>query len=259
MPLVFAGVFPSCPALIPELRAPEADLSVLDTARSTFEQELYLAKPEIVLLLSPSVGSLANTVTLQASPQLTATYEQFGDFSFSYTWAGSPQTAAKLSHDSYHAHLPVKLDSSTNQLDSESVIATTCIARHLEHTHILPIGSTLTDTDSQVALGTLLYNHTMDNPKRIAIIALGHLAATQKDSQDEAALFDAHIRDLLRSGNYEALQHIDSAEAMRHNCSLYAPLLTLSAIGAARGASYEEFAYQPYAGIGYTIGTLNIS
>jgi aromatic ring-opening dioxygenase LigB subunit len=263
MPLVFAGILPSSPLLLKEITTSSESLAVLDPGIQAFEEQLYLAKPEICILISESASTIPETCTVHAVPSFTGTLAHFGDFSKEVSWNGSPDVAAKLQHASYHSHVPMKLDSA-HQLDNESTVALELIGSHLKHCKMLPMGSMIDAVDTNVALGRLLLEFAMTSNKRVACIALGNLAATHDASSpfgevDGSASFDVRIRNIMVEGNCTALQHLTDYDPEAMQASLFTPLLILSGMCASMHATYQELGYTIDQGIGYTVGTLDVT
>jgi aromatic ring-opening dioxygenase LigB subunit len=265
MPLVFAGIVPSTPLLLAELSEKRDDsLEALSTAMTTMEQELYLAKPDVCILLSESAATIGDTCTVHTHPDPVASLIHFGNFSKQTPWQGAPDIAAQLLHASYDQHIPVKLES-TQILDDESTVILELLGIHIPHIKVLPIGSSLRSIDTNVAIGRLLKDWISSSNKRIAILAAGTLSATHtKDApfgmMPQSDTFDHDIRHMLQTCNTTAIQSITYPNAQAYHMSLYTPLLMLTGMCQEMDtASYTELAYAVSHGIGFTLGTLSVT
>lgn len=263
MSLVFAGVLPTTPLLLNSVHPdPSPELETLLEAGKKFEQELYLAKPDVVIYISNGAATIPETCTIHASPEFTASLSLFGDFSKETVWKGTPHAAAQIHHESYEMHLPIKLDSS-DTLDPDTTVAVELAGEHIT-SKVLPIGSNVESVDQNVALGKLLHEFTMNQNRRFACVALGQLSATHTDDSpfgmvEGSSEFDEQLRTHLRNGDCAAIQHMHPDQAMTMQATLYTPLVILSGLCNSMNTSYTEMAYRIDNGIGYTIGTLDVS
>lgn len=260
MPLTFAGILPTTPELLPEF---QSEAHPLQSMVADFEQQLYLAKPEVILILADTAATIADTCTLHVAPEFHANLSQLGDFSKEVTWKGTPDMAAQLLHHSYEAHVPLKLESS-DALDSESVVALELVGSHLDHIKVLPVGSMIESVDTNISVGRLLHEYIANTSKRVAVITTGHLAATHSDDSpygtvDGASAVDELIRSSLSNGNCDPIHTIDPNTVTSHHPTLYTPLLILSGICSSIDAHYTELGYHVHHGVGYTIGTMNVT
>lgn len=264
MPLVFAGILPNNPLLIDAFTTKEDEaLQSLQRSIQPFEESLYLAKPDLCILLSSSAATIDDMCTLHASPSFESTLAHFGNFSKTIHWQGTPDTAARMLHESYEHRLPIKLDSAA-VLDDESTIVLELVGTNLPHMRILPIGSGITDIGTNVAIGSLLKEFVSTTSKRVAVIAVGNLAATHTETspygtQPNSAGIDTRLRNILLQCDATALQSLSHAEMDRYHVQVFSPLLILSGMCQHMHMTYTEHSYAISRGVGYTIGTLNLS
>lgn len=264
MPLVFAGIVPSTPLLLSELAEKrDPSLESLSAAMSTMEQDLYLAKPDVCIVISESAATIADTCTIHAHPLAVASLIHFGDFSKQTEWQGTPDMAAQLLHISYEQHVPIKLESAP-LLDDETTVVLELLGVHLPHMKVLPVGSSIATIDTNVAIGRMLKDWVSSSNKRVAIILTGTLSATHTDDSPFGAVaqsdtFDHDVRHMLSTCNTTAIQSITYPAAQMHHMSLYTPLLILTGMCQDMDTAYTELAYAVSHGIGLTLGTLSVT
>ena len=236
MSIVFAGITPHPPALIPELTQDETPEDVKKTieALKELEQDLYLSKPDILIVLSAYSGVFEETFVINVEPTFTANFETFGDFSLSETWLGATDFAAKIMHGSYTQEIPIKLMSQPT-LDPGVTIPLHMLGDHLKHVKILPIGFSHLSVQQHVAFGQLLKEVCVSSNKRIAILVSGNLSSTLRDDSPaeyhpDGQLFDTNIRSYLTSCDCSELQHMSYGLVQNAQETIYKSLLILSGI-----------------------------
>src|SRR3989344_8062422 len=98
MSLVFAAVTPHPPMLIPTIGRDRVEqIAKTKEALLKLEQDLYLAKPQIILIISPHMSLFENAFSINAHTKLLSLFEHFGDVTTKKEWAGSPELAARIS------------------------------------------------------------------------------------------------------------------------------------------------------------------
>ena len=100
MALVFAGITPHPPALIPAIGKETGlmQLAKTKTALEQLEQDLYLAKTQVLIVLSPHEGRYDDAFVVNGHTTFKTSFEDFGAAVTSDTLRGSPDLAAKIGH-----------------------------------------------------------------------------------------------------------------------------------------------------------------
>ena len=83
MSLAFAAITPHPPLLIPGIGKDK--LSTLTNTKKSLElleQELYTAKPHVIIIISPHSSIFDQAFSVNAHTSFRSTFEKFGDFSF---------------------------------------------------------------------------------------------------------------------------------------------------------------------------------
>lgn len=248
MSLVFTGIVPHTPTLISELTKDESFIpEKTRTALASLEQDLYLAKPKIVIVLSGYSGILPDAFTVNAAPQFTAEFSQFGDFSISETWQGATDFAAIMLHHSYDLNVPVKLITE-KKLDPGVSIPLHLLGAHIEHVSVLPIGFSNLSVDHHVQFGSLLKEEIMNTNKRVAILVSGHFAETTHDA------YNTPIKKALHAVDFESIQHISETIVEAAYPTIHKSLLILSGILGDSHMMYTEYSYESPHDVGYLVG-----
>ena len=81
MPIVFSAITPHPPVLIPEIGKDNlAKIKKTEEAMKKLEQDLYAAKPESILIISPHGQIFDDAFNINLSASYKANFKDFGDF-----------------------------------------------------------------------------------------------------------------------------------------------------------------------------------
>ncbi len=256
MPLVFGAITPHSPVLIPEIgtKSREKATKTIE-ALSTLEENLYLAKPHLVIIFTPHSQAHSDTFVINAHTNFNSSFEEFGEHSLKNTYEGSPDFAAKISHEANKLNIPVKLVSE-QKLDHGSSVPLYALAGHLDHIKVLPISPCDLDPKSHLNFGNLIKELCMESDKRVAVIAssnLSHGITTDSPAgfREEGKKFDETLIQLLESHNTSGIATLDPVLIENAAETGYKPLLLL--LGALKNINYEfkRLAYEHPFGVGY--------
>jgi len=262
MSLVFSAVVPHPPLLIEAIGKDKlAKLEQTKQALSQLEQDLYLAKPQIIVVITPHGSVFEDAFSINANTDYTSNFAAFGDLETKDAWKGTPDFAARISHTAKEQNVPTQLISET-ALDHGVSIPLHLLANHLPDAKILPVGFSHLSTEMHNAFGEILKDAIMTSDKRIALIASADLAHTL--SQDAPAgfhadgeQFDGQVRALLSTKN--ATGYAGLPEALITNAAScgYRSILLLLAIMKDMNYEFKELSYEAPFGVGYLTGELS--
>jgi len=256
MPLVFAGITPHSPVLVPGVGPISHEKAVQTTeALSTLEENLYVAKPHILIILTPHTETHSDTFTVNANTNFIGSFEEFGDHSLKNAYHGSPDFAAKLSHATSKENIPLKLISQ-EKLDHGTTVPLYYLASHLPQIKVLPVGPSELPPTTHLAFGNLIKEVCMESDKRVAIIAsanLSHGLTTDSPAgfRKEGEKFDQSIIELLQSHNTTGIVTLSPELVEKAAETGYTSLLIL--LGVLKNVNYEfkNLAYEYPFGVGY--------
>ncbi len=259
MSLVFAGITPHTPALLGN--APEnarVRLGETRAALERLEQDLYAAKPQVLIIISPHTGLFDNAFTVNANPNFWPHLTEFGDVETDRNWKGTPELAAKIAHHKNHADLPVRLVSEEG-LDYGASIPLLTLTAHNPDLKILPVGFSGLSPVEHLEFGELIKETVEAEGIRAAIIASGDLSHTLSARapgkfHPQGKEFDRLVRDLLGSRNTVGLANLDPQLVKNADECGYRSILVL--LGALKGidSQFETLAYEAPFGVGYLTG-----
>ncbi|MBT3538768.1 AmmeMemoRadiSam system protein B [Candidatus Parcubacteria bacterium] len=264
MPLVFAGITPHPPLLIPTIGKDKIEkIEKTKEAFGKLEQELYLSKPHIIAIISPHGQIYEDAFTLNAHTHFESSFEEFGDHGTKNEWVGAMDTAARIGHMANEERMKVQLISE-EKLDHGSSVPLFHLTAHLPDVKILPIGYSGLDVKTHLDFGYLLKNAFMDTDKRVALIASGDLShGLTNDSPAGLSKvgeeFDTKIIELLESHNTSGITQLDPKFVEEASQCGYRSLLI--ALGALQNMDYtfKNYAYEAPFGVGYLTGEFNFA
>lgn len=200
--LVFSAICPHPPILIPTIGKDNIK-KIKETveAMKKLEQELYAAKPEVIVIISPHGEMIPDAFCINLNAQYKASFADFGDFTTKMEFKSSPMLALKIK-ERVENELPLVLSSLEN-LDHGASIPLFYLTKHLKDVEIIPICYSFLDYDKHFQFGQLLKKELAKTEKRVAVIASGDLShALTKDApagfSPKGAEFDKELITLLK-------------------------------------------------------------
>lgn len=259
MSLSFAAFVPHPPIILPSI-GQEQTKKVEKTAESLnlLEQELYVAKPDVIVVISPHGSLFEDSFSLNAHTSFESDLEQFGDFSTKKTWTGIPDFAAQIAHKGNVEKVPVRLVS-VGKIDHGVTVPLICLTGHLNGVKILPVGySGMSNTD-HLRFGELLKDSIMDSDKRIAVVASGDLShGLNNDApagfKASGAEFDQKIISLLENHNITGIAQMEDTFVKDAAECGFRSLLVLLGIIKNMNYNFKNYSYEAPFGVGYLVG-----
>ena len=260
MPLVFSTIVPHPPLLIPNIGKNE--IEKVKNTKEAMEKDLYLSKPDILLIISPHGSMFSDAFTINAHTHFVSDFEQFGDLSTKLEWRGADHLAAHISHASNKHNLPVQLVSQ-ERLDHGSTVPLYFLTQHLPNCKVLPIGYCGADAKTHLQFGELLKDIIMESGQRIAVIASGdlsHSLTTDAPAGYNKAgkEFDEKIIELLETNNIVGITNLDPAFVEDAGECGYRSFLILMGIVKNMHHTFKNYSYEGPFGVGYLVGNFVI-
>lgn len=259
MSLVFAAIAPHPPMLIPAIGKEQMEkLSATKKAMEQLEQDLYVARPHVIIVISPHGSLYDNAFTVNAHTHFISAFEQFGDLATKQSWRGAPEVAADIAHKGRKQGIPAQLVSA-EQVDHGVSVPLSYLANHLPEMEVLPVGYSCLSREDHAAFGRLLYDVIVERNRRAAVVASADLSHCLTEDAPEARrargrAFDAAIRERLENGDFAALRDLDEDTIEgAQSCGWRAILILLGLLGDARPA-WKTYAYEAPFGVGYLTG-----
>lgn len=258
MSLVFAAVTPHPPVLLPSLGKDMKELEQTKKAFLELEEELYLVKPQIILVISPHEGIYNDAFVVNAYTDFTATFERFGDVVTKYQFTGSPDFAAKMSHAGNNHGFPLRLVSEP-ALSYGASVPLSYLTAHLNNFKIVPVGYTRLSAKEHLDFGELIKDVIMSSDKRVAVIASGDLSHHLSEKAPggfriEGKKFDDELIALLETRNTMGIAQMNPELVDKAAECGYRSLLILLGILKNVDYRFKRLSYEAPFGVGYLTG-----
>lgn len=263
MPLVFAGVVPHPAILIPSIGKENSQaLDASRTALERLEKELYLTRPQRIIIITPHEGLFENAFSVNAHTDLHSHFETFGDMTTKYMWQGAPELAAKIQQETKKNTIPTRLVSN-EYLGHGASIPLTFLTTNVKEVKILPIGYCNLNANAHITFGHAIKNVLMNSDLRIAIIASGDMAHTLSESapagfHTDGKWFDSEIIKFLERERMHGIETLDTNRIKNADECLYRSLLILHGILGNMKYEFEQYAYEAPFGVGYLTGQFHL-
>ncbi len=263
MSLVFAAITPHPPLLIPSI-GKEAAKKIDKTKRALekLEEDLYLSKPEVIVIFSPHGNLLKDAFTVNLCPKYQSDLREFGDLSTQLTFNGEMQLMSSLRQACESVNITCR-SISEPPLDHGVTVPLYFLTKHLNNIPIIPIGFCDADWKTHLEFGGLIKEQIMNCNKRVAVIASGDLShALTTDApagfNPLGAEFDQKIQNLFALQNTTGLLQIDPAMISAAAECGFRAFLMLS--GVLRGVNYQyhSYCYESPFGVGYLTASFTL-
>lgn len=171
MPVVAAAVLPHSPLLIPTIARHHAPLFAATTAAvEEIVSDIYAAKPDLIIVLTPHGVSYPGTVVVSSSDSYQANLEEFGDLQTALDASGAPGLTHQLKVVAEREHLPMVLQTFPS-LDYGVGVPLYFLRQAKIETPILPISVAHHQPDIILRLGDALHDFLTGQVARAVIIA----------------------------------------------------------------------------------------
>lgn len=253
--ITFTCLVPHPPLLIPEIG--QDNLTKLDqtiTAYKHLEHELYVSKPDVILVLTPHGDISDKNFTINQNPKLRTRFKDFGDLVTNLVFDNDIAFGYQI-RESCETTLPMIL-TANEIIDYGTAVPLYYLVQNLKQTKIVVVTMSNISREEHVRLGMVIKDAAEKSNKRVAIVASGDLShKLHKDSpvgfSVKAQEFDQTIRRLLANKKNQEIIDLDENLILEAGECGYRPLLVL--LGIIKDSNYdiEELSYQSPFGIGY--------
>lgn len=265
MSLVFAGITPHPPTLLSTIGGDATeDVKGTRAALERLEQDLYVARPHLVIILSPHTGKFPHTFTVNGHTHFESSFGVFGDLATKQQWTGAPTLAAIIQRTvTDNSSLTVRLVSDPH-VDHSVSIPLMFLMTHLTEVPILPIGFSDLSPADHLRFGEVLKDVIMASDKRIAVLISGDMSHCHKTDgpggfHKDAAVFDETVIRCLETRNTAGLTQLDPTVVSNAQECLYRPLLIALGLLKNVSTSFENYSYQKPHGVGYLVGNFHLA
>jgi len=259
MPIVFAAITPHPPVLLPEIGKENlAKIQNTASAMEKLEQELYAARPDSIVVISPHGQILEDAFNVNLSADYKANFKEFGDFSLELNFKSDYMSIQEIrASDESQKQVPIVLTSS-QELDHGFSVPLYYLTKHLKSIPIIPITYSTLDWEQHFNFGNFLHGQLSKISKRFAIVASGDLShRLTKDApggySKKGEEFDKKLVELIRANKIDEILKFDPKLAQEAGeCGLRSILILLGILKQMNVVP-EILSYEGPFGVGYMV------
>jgi AmmeMemoRadiSam system protein B len=263
MALVFSCVSAHTPLLMPTIG--KEGLAVIEKTKNAMqqlEQDLYVAQPETIVVISPHGDGLPDAVTINLNSKYTSNFEEFGDLVTKLEWKAEVMLIDRIREDFKEKHLPLVLGSSEH-LDYGTAVPLYYLTQHLPQARIVPIVTSQLDMRTHHSIGKELKDEIMSSTKRVAVIASADLShRVGENSPDglspKGVAFDEKVLELMEKQNPMGVLDIDEAWVNEAQACGAKVLAMLAGLMDDVRCETKVLSYEKPFGVGYLVASMKI-
>ena len=262
MSLVFAGITPHPPILIPAIG--KNNLDQLEKTKLALEQlagELYAAQPDILIIISPHGNINPNAFTVNLAEKFTISFESFGDLSTKITLFGDSHLITsnkKKLRSKFNLNIIAE-----EKLDHGSGVPLYYLTSHLKEVKIVPIYFSMLDYQSHLEFGKSLKEAILETNERVAVIASGDMSHCLTKSapagfNPAGKEFDEKVIALIKNRDLQGIVNIDHELVDNAaECGLRSFLILFGVLNSIN-FNPEILSYEAPFGVGYLVANFRL-
>jgi len=264
MSFVFSCIAAHTPLLMPTIS--KENLALLDKTKQAMqrlEQELYVASPETIFIISPHGELLPDALTLNANPEYVTDFSEFGDLVTQVRWKSDFMLIDRIREDFKLKHLPLVL-MSAEKMDYGCGVPLYYLTQHLPQAKIAPLMTSHLDVKTHYEFGRQLKDEIMSSTKRIAVIAsadLSHRVGPQSPAgySPKGEELDNRINELVAKDQLRGILDIDQAWADEAKACGINVMAVLAGLMEDVSHTTEILSYEKPFGVGYLVASMRIT
>ncbi len=256
--LVFAALTPHSPLLLRTIGKDRTDkLSKTNEALKTLEGELYAARPDTVIVISPHGKPSMDGFVINLAPTYSMNLLDFGDMSTKASWPSDPMLAGEIRKKIRDKSEIPLLFSSDAEIDYGAAIPLHLLLGHTPEAKALAIYDSLLSPRAHFDFGKMLHRSILASTRRVAVIVSADLAQTLTDDapggfSPTGRKFDESIIKILRENDWDSLFSMEH-EALEAKACGYRPLLIFHGILQNLNNKTHILSYEGPFGVGYLV------
>ncbi|MEK7105612.1 MAG: AmmeMemoRadiSam system protein B [Patescibacteria group bacterium] len=256
--IVFAALTPHSPLLLPSVnKDKQKPIAKTKTAMAALADELYAAKPDVILIISSHGNLYEDAFTINLHDAYRPDLSEFGDLTLHRPFSPDFKLIDDIQRALRRKQFPIGL-TSDEKLDYGASVPLLLLTEHLPSIHIVPLSYSHLGGKEHFQFGDALKDVLVNSNKRIAVIASGdqsHALQTTSPAgfHKQGKAYDKAIQDAIVNRNTAQLLKL-TPESLEHahQCS-YQPILML--LGIMERLSYDPVihSYEFPFGVGYLV------
>lgn len=256
--LVFAALTPHSPLLIPAIGKDRTEkLAKTREALKELEGELYAARPDTVVVISPHGQPSMDGFVVDLAPNYTMNLTDFGDITTKGSWPSDPMLAGEIRKKIREKSDVPLLFSSEDAIDYGVSIPLHLLLGHIPQAKALAVHDSLLSPRHHFDFGKMLHRSILASTRRVAVVVSVDLAQTLTDDapggfSPHGRAYDEHVIRILREHTWETLLSIEHEALEAKTCS-YRPLVIFHGILQNLNNKTRILSYEGPFGVGYLV------
>ena len=200
--LSFSAITPHSPLLVPAVGKENFELfKQTTTALETLEQEVYTAKIETLIIITPHGQIHDSSFVINFSPKFQGNFEEFAEFTTKPEYYGDNELSYRIKEKLETTH-PLQL-TTVDKIDFGCLVPLHYLMAHNKTIRVIPISISKLSYEKHYKFGQALTDMLHHSPKRIGVIAsvgLSHKLSKKSPNgyAPQAKKFDQKIIELIK-------------------------------------------------------------
>jgi AmmeMemoRadiSam system protein B len=259
--LVFAGIAPHPPLLIPEVGGSRIE-RVADSQRALreFSRRLVDTHPDVVVVISPHSPLDPRVFTARSTNQLVGDLREFYAPSVSLSFPNDLEMVEAITRAAAHEGVELRSHDRDYPLDHGALVPLYYLHQAGWRGPIVVIGFTHQSNEKHLAFGRAITRAATSINRRLAVLASGDLShrlvvGGPYEYEPSAHLFDEQIVDAIVRGDTHGVINVDPDLRNRAGeCGYRSIVIALGTVVDLR--NHEVLSYQGPFGVGYLVAVL---
>lgn len=261
MSLVFAGIAPHPPILLPSIgKENVAKVQATKTALEQMEKDLYVSKPDVIMVISPHGQYYPDVFSANAHPQPHVDFKEFGDLATTNVYNTDNVMLSQITESAKILHVPFVM-TAEEKMDHGTAVPLLSLAGHLPKVKIISLNVSQKDLSAHYDFGYFLKEEIMKSANRVAVIASADLS--HRLTKDAPAgfsplgqKFDDTIIAGLQTCDSDALIKLDPKLCEEAATCGLRPIITLLGVTKNVNCNLKVLSYEGPFGVGYLTAEL---
>ena len=268
MSIVFAGIAPHPPILIPEIGGSDSK-KVEKTANALLDlgQKLNATEPDTIIIISPHGLLYPDRMNVCGMEKLFGNFGQFDHPEISFLFKNDLELAEKIDKAANKDEIETLLyhnGKNEYELDHGTLVPLYFLTKNLDNpVKILPIAYSFQDRAKHYSFGQTIAEVCKNTYERIAIIASGDLShrlfpQSFMDNTKAGIEFDKKLLRLIETNDIQEILNLDEEFVERAGECAYHSILIL--LGVIEKLNYQSkvLSYEGPFGVGYMVVNFGI-
>ncbi|MCK4967860.1 MAG: MEMO1 family protein [Candidatus Aenigmarchaeota archaeon] len=262
MSLVFAGISPHPPIIIPNIGKENLEtVRQTITALEKLNQQLKESKPDTLIIISPHAPLFADAFCLNLCQHYQGNFQQFGDLITHLELSGNIALASKIKAElEYNFPLAVI---SQPELDHGTLVPLYYLTKGLPNLSIISFSSSLLNLNEHFNFGYKLKDEIINTEQRVAFIASGDLSHrltpdAPANYSPQGRVFDQTLIKLLKDKDSKKILNLDEDLINQAGECGLRPITILLGLISKIKYQPEILSYQGPFGVGYLVANFKL-